>query len=251
MIDDRDAVTEPFRFIHVVRREHDAAARGAQPLHQVPELPARLRIQSGRRLVEEQQFGISGERAGDRQALLLSPGQRADPRTAFLVELDESNDLVDHWSAAKETAEQGDRFLDGDLLRKLRLLQLHAEALAEGPFVGRPALAEDQHVSGVRLLKPFADLDRGGLAGAIRAEEAEAFAGLHFEVESVDRYDVAEGLSESVYFQREWCHGHRQTLMTGRAGVTGATSNASTRGQRLPARKRPGPDGNGLSLSPV
>ena len=56
---------------------------------EVPELPPGLGIEPGRRLVEEQEVGIADERAGEREPLLLSPRQRADPRVALFLELDE------------------------------------------------------------------------------------------------------------------------------------------------------------------
>jgi hypothetical protein len=40
--------------------------------------------------------------------------------------------------------------------------------------------------------------DRGGLPGAVRAEEAEALARKHLEVEAVDRDDVFVSLAEGA-----------------------------------------------------
>ena len=56
-----------------------------EALEQRPELPARLRIEPGRRLVEEQQVGAADQRAGDREALLLSAGELRVPRASRLL----------------------------------------------------------------------------------------------------------------------------------------------------------------------
>ena len=54
---------------------------------QVPELAARLRVEAGGRLVEEEQLGIADQRAGEREPLLLPARQRADARVALLLQL--------------------------------------------------------------------------------------------------------------------------------------------------------------------
>ena len=59
-----------------------------------------------------------------------------------------------------------------------------------------PAAAEDDDLARVRRREPLADLDGGGLAGAVGAEQAEALARTDLEVEAVDRDDVAVGLAE-------------------------------------------------------
>ena len=86
-------VAEPLGFFHVVRGQQDRPACLLEFPDEVPELPARLRIEARRRLVEKQQIRIADERAGERQPLLLPSGERADPGVALLVELDEPNDL--------------------------------------------------------------------------------------------------------------------------------------------------------------
>ena len=69
----------------------------------------------------------------------------------------------------------------------MRLLERDAEALAQRALVGRPPHAQDLDVARRRVEEPFEDLDRGGLARAVRTEQAEAFAGVHLEVEPVER----------------------------------------------------------------
>ncbi len=80
VIDDRDAVAQNLGFVHVVRREHDRAAVRLEVGDQIPELAARLRIETGGRLVEKEQVGIADDRAREREPLLLSARQLADAR---------------------------------------------------------------------------------------------------------------------------------------------------------------------------
>jgi len=64
-----------FRFVHVMRCEQDRAALAFQLADNVPQLAARLRVESGGRFVEEQEFGIADQGAGDGQALALASRQ--------------------------------------------------------------------------------------------------------------------------------------------------------------------------------
>src|SRR5687768_14956046 len=85
MIDDGDAIAQTLGLLHVMSRENDGASAGAKDADELPELSARLRIEARRRLVEKQKLRIADERAGERETLLLSAGQRADARPRFLL----------------------------------------------------------------------------------------------------------------------------------------------------------------------
>jgi len=63
--------------------------------------------------------------------------------------------------------------------------------------VGGPVHAEEFNFAGIRSGEAFADFDGGCFACAIWAEEAEAFAGTDFEVESVDGDDVLVGFAQT------------------------------------------------------
>ena len=88
LIDHGDAVAQPFGFVHVVRREHHRAARLAEAVNHFPELPPRLRIEAGRRLVEKKELRIAYDRTGHRQPLLLPAGELAPPRLFALSSSD-------------------------------------------------------------------------------------------------------------------------------------------------------------------
>src|SRR5215471_7154387 len=72
VIHNRDAVTEPFGLVHVVRRKQDSTAAIAEVANDVPELPSSLRIKSRRWLIEEKQIRIADERTRHGKPLLLS-----------------------------------------------------------------------------------------------------------------------------------------------------------------------------------
>ena len=88
-VDDRHAVAQRRGLLHVVGGQEDGSAARAKAVQHAPELSARLRVEAGRRLVEEEHIGTADERAGDGEPLLLPAGERAEPRVALRLELDE------------------------------------------------------------------------------------------------------------------------------------------------------------------
>ena len=61
------------------------------------------------------------------------------------------------------------------------------------------------------------DFDGGGFAGAVGAEQAEDFAGAHFEIDAFDGLERAVGLFEAFYLNG-MIHGRVQSLTRVRAG---------------------------------
>src|ERR1035437_2832172 len=53
LVDDGDPVTEPLRFVHVMRREQHRASFALKPFNQSPELPPGLRVEPTGGLVQE------------------------------------------------------------------------------------------------------------------------------------------------------------------------------------------------------
>ena len=110
-----------------------------------------------------------------------------------------------------ERPEQPQRLLDGQLVGQLRFLELDAEPLAQLVLVRRPPQAEHLHLAGVRPEQAFEDLDRRGLAGAVRAEQAEALAAAHRQRQAVHGHHIAVALHEA--FASECDVGHDAPIL--------------------------------------
>ena len=78
LVHDDQPVAQLLGLVHVVRGEHERHALLLEPVQAVPEQVARLRVEAGRRLVEQQQVGLVDQRAGDRQPPLHAARQRVD-----------------------------------------------------------------------------------------------------------------------------------------------------------------------------
>src|SRR5688572_6163403 len=142
MVDDRHAIAEKLRLLHVVRRHQDGAAIGPELIQQSPQLPSRLRIESGCRFVEKEQVGVTGQGAGQREALLLATGQLADAARPLAFELHDLQQLFHRAAARVKGAKQAQRLLDGQLLGKLCFLKLDAETLTQLRAMLRPSQPE-------------------------------------------------------------------------------------------------------------
>ena len=177
VVHDRHAVAEPLGLVHVVRRQQDRPAGALELVDEIPELPARLRIEAGRRLVEKQQVRIADERAREREPLLLSARERADARVALLLELHQRDHLVRRRAALDRSCGTGAASRARSACR--RAASPAAGCRAAGAAPARPAPSAGRAprrrpTSGCR--QALADLDRRRLAGAVRAEQAEALA---------------------------------------------------------------------------
>src|SRR5882672_947822 len=79
--------------------------------------------------------------------------------------------------------------------------------LLQRAAVGLPFEAEHLELAGVARREALADFDRRGLAGAVRAEQPETFAGLNLEIDAVDGDDVLEGFAKIADAQDRFGHG--------------------------------------------
>jgi hypothetical protein len=93
-------------------------------------LPARLRIEPGRRLVEKDELGITDDGTGEGKTLLLSARERTDAPATLLLELHDAEHVGDIAATLVKAAKETKRFLDGQLFGELRVLQLDTEQLA-------------------------------------------------------------------------------------------------------------------------
>jgi hypothetical protein len=94
--EDQDPVGEFLGLGQVVGGEQDRGAVDVgEPVHELVELVSGLRIEPGRRLVEEQQLRPPDDADGDVQPAPLTARQRAHPLVRLLGEPDERKQFVD------------------------------------------------------------------------------------------------------------------------------------------------------------
>ena len=137
-VHDRDAIAELLRLLHVVGRQHDGVAPVAKRAHEAPQVAARLRVEAGGRLVEEQDARIVDERRRDAEALLLAAGQRSHLALRLLGQLDVGEQAHRVDVAPVQAAEQVEQLDEGELVEEGRRLELDADPPLHLARIGAP-----------------------------------------------------------------------------------------------------------------
>jgi hypothetical protein len=198
LVDNRDALRDALGFLHVVRRqEHGDAFLFVERLDLRPQLVARLRIETERRLVEEQDLRRVQESARDLQTPLHPAREVLDRVVLPLPEFEDLQELFGplvprRARHAVQDAVELHVFVRRQFLVEARILKHDAEA---PPHFGRlrdRVQAVDFERSAGRREQRRQHLDRRRLAGAVGAEEREDLA-----LSDVER-DVVDGRHLSV-----------------------------------------------------
>ena len=195
MVHDRDPLAELVGLLHVVRGEQDRLALAVQLAEQVPQREPALRVQPGGGLVEEQHARAVEDGPGHHEPLGHAAGQGVDRRLGPPAELELLEQLVGGLPGglgahAEQPAVEVQVLPDGELAVQGVLLGDDPAELLGQRGVGRDVDAGDERPAGGRDHAGGEDAGRGGLACAVRAEEAEDLPGFHVEVELVHRGEV-------------------------------------------------------------
>ncbi len=89
--------------------------------------------------------------------------------------------------------------MNADLVRQIRRLQADADAILESLALRIGIETENGDLTTAARTQAFENLDRRGLARAVRAKQSEHFPRLDFEVDSLDSLHVAVGLLEALH----------------------------------------------------
>ena len=180
-----DPVAEDLGLVGEVGDEHHGRPAVADPLHEVPDDPARRRVETLGELVEEHDLGLVEERQGDEQSLPLSARQRAERLAPQRVE----PPLRHRVARDAPVGEQSDGLAHTHPLRQVRVLELAPDTGGERAPLPLRIAPEQPHRAGIRTTEALGALDQRRLAGAVEAEDAEDLALGDREVDAVDRDD--------------------------------------------------------------
>jgi hypothetical protein len=117
-------------------------------------------------------------------------------RAGLVLEADEGDGLVDAARRPVVARVEGEALAHRQARFRLALLKDHPDPFPpSGAGAGRVD-AEDSHVAGGAGAEAFEDLDRGGLAGPVGAEEREDLAAIHVQVDAADDRAAAVSLDQ-------------------------------------------------------
>ena len=213
-VDEGEAVAV-LGLVEVVGGHEDRDALGRHLVDQAPEAPAGDGVDPARGLVEEHDarpvhhgagegqplLPAAGQLAGEAALLALEPGRADGPRLALA-----GRGPVQAVDAAEEAEVLAHRevVVEAEALAHVADLPLHA--------LGVPRDVGAEHEARARGGGEQAaqHADRGGLAGAVRAEEAEDLAFVHAERDPVHGLEGPEVLAELADLHGD---GHQLALM--------------------------------------
>ena len=202
--------------LDVVIDDDEGAALGMQLADQHDDLVAQERVHTGERFVEKQDLRIQHQRAPKFQQLLLPA------RQVLRLQLLQRRQTQEFEMLPCRSRRTG---LGGMRPRQTwhqHVLQHRHAAEQLGDLEGAPdaqcgefagcqavrAFGADEYVAGSRGEVAGQQVDGGGLAGAVRADQADKFVVAYCEVEIVDGDDAAEPLGQVARFDDWWGCGH-------------------------------------------
>ena len=173
LIQEQHAVRDLIREAEFVRHDHHRHAFTGEFSHDGQHLADHLGIEGARGLVEEENLRFHGQRAGDRDALLLAAGE---PRGEFV-------DLVFQANAREQAVRrltglifrqpselhgrERDILRDGEMREQVEMLENHSHPAPDAVDIAvRNLLAVNQHLTGIRCFEPVQAAEEGALPGA-------------------------------------------------------------------------------------
>ena len=173
----------------------------------VVELLARQDVETERRLVEHQQLRVDGHHERQVQLRDHALGELADPAGAL-----DGGALARKVSAALRAKRGCTPATKSIACCTLQPARQHRDVGDEGDalhqLVALVVRVESEHAQrSLAAREPEHRLERGGLAGAVRADQADDAAGLDLEGDAVERRGLAEALPQSLGFDQsghEW-----------------------------------------------
>jgi hypothetical protein len=184
---------------HQVAGHEHRAALGRQRLHQVADPQDALRVQPVDRLVEHEQRRVTEQRAGDAEPLAHAEREPLGALARHLGQADQLKHLAHPAPGQVVRLGQAEQVVVGGPAAVHRLGVDQRAHLAHRIRQLSVLLAADGDGAGVRVVQAENQPHGGGLAGAVRAEEARHRARRHAERQIVDGEFVAVPFAEPPY----------------------------------------------------
>ena len=178
-VHEHDAVGDVHREVHLVGDDEHRHAGAGERSHHVEDAGDELRVERRRRLVEQHQLGVEGQRSCDRDALLLTAGQPRRVVVGLVGEPDvgqlRPRPRVGRRPAQTAGATQPERdVLDGGEVREdVEVLEHHADLGAQADQPSALGTSEPRQPAMLlrRAVLPAVEDDRSGRR---RSDEIDA-----------------------------------------------------------------------------
>ena len=215
-LDEEDPVADPLHLAEQVRVQQHRRAAAAQRDQQLAHRRHARRIEPRGGLVEQHQVRVAEQGQRQPEPLRLAARVRARGAPGWLGDPDllrEPLRAIPRGDAAEpeQLAVEGQDLQTGQPAREERRVGRVADA---PPHLEQLGVApEETHLAGVGFEERQRELHRGGLAGPVRAEQADHLARPDREAQAVDRHHLAAApcavdLAQPGRFERGQRAGH-------------------------------------------
>src|SRR5260221_11354556 len=222
---DPDAVADVFDLREDVRRDEHRRGARSRVSDELVELLLMQRVEPARRLVEDQERGLRGDREQQREVLLVAVRVLAVLAPEVEVELLRDRFDVGVRDVAAQTRDVGDDRAAPPAAELGELARHVADPPLDRDRVAVRVEAEDRARATRRVAQAHEQLDRRRFAGAVRTEEAEDLALVHVEVDIEDPVSRAVVLGQLVGVDRDR---HGRLLSRMRLMSAGSSSRRSS-----------------------
>src|SRR5579883_630635 len=227
LVEERDAVAHRLHAVEQMGRDQDGDAVGLEAADHVQKLEGRLRIEAGGRLVQYGDRGLLHRDLRKAEPLPHAPREGRDPLVGDGLERDppqcrlkarldlaplESGELA----RVAQVLARGEVVVEADRIRQVADPPLDLQRIAHR------IEAVHANLAAAHVREAQEHQDRGGLAGAVRPQQAEDLAGTDVEIDAVDGEGTAVPLLETAC--RDHARGHRRPNL---ATAPTATSSAA------------------------
>src|SRR5674476_329698 len=202
--DDDDVVGGEGHLAHDVRGEEDRTSLAGEEAHQVANPQDPFGVESVRGLVQDERVRVAEQRGGDTQPLRHAQREAADPLSGDRLEPGHLDDLPHPGPADAVRRGHREQVVVCAAPGVHRLGVEQRADLLHGGAVLVVAPAVDGHRAARGVVQTDDQPHRGGLPGAVRAEETGDFAGLHGERDIVHGLNRRYGAKTAVGLDHRW-----------------------------------------------
>jgi hypothetical protein len=200
-VENRDPVGELVGFLQVLRRQEDRHAAGHEVSDDLPHRAPAAWVQASGRLVEEDDAGITDQAHREVEPTPHAAGVGSGRLLGRLDQIETLEQIAGAPPAfqAPEVVQVGHEdqvLLAGEQVVDRRELAGDADRGTDRVWVAGGVVAADAHDAGIGADEGREDLDDGGLAGAVGAEQREDRSLGHVEVDAVEHELIAVGLAQ-------------------------------------------------------
>ena len=200
MVDDHHAIAEQLDLGQDVRRQNKRRLP-RQVTNQLADSDDLLRVETHRRLVQNENLGLMQDRGRQTHPLAVAFGQRADDLPFHFLQktaLDHLADPLPRFAArqAFETRAVGEVLADPHLGIERHVFRQVAQILARRDRIGHQILAVDGDATASRWQKAGDHPQRRRLSRTVGAQDADDLALVHRERNVIDRHVLTIATSQ-------------------------------------------------------